>query len=118
LLYREGAWYREVVARQSRPYLHQNMAPQVEKTWTRLCESKHPHLRAPSSRKTEGVECPRSLGSQQPEVGRHCAHPVVAAGSAKTPAALGQAGGAVQSRQPLLQPCWVVLAAATVVRYH
>jgi hypothetical protein len=49
--------------RQNGPYLHRNMAPQVEKTWTRLCESKHPHPRAPPSCKIEGAECPRSLGT-------------------------------------------------------
>jgi hypothetical protein len=72
------------------------MVPQVEKTWIQLCESKRPHPRAPLSCETEGAECPRSPGSQQPEVGGHCAHPA-AIGIAETLAAHEQAGGATRS---------------------
>jgi hypothetical protein len=56
-------------------------------------------------------------GSQQPEVGGHWAHPA-AAGIAETLAALEQAGGATRSERPLLQPCWAVVVATAVVRYH
>jgi hypothetical protein len=109
--------YREVALRQNEPYLHWNMAPQVEKTWIPLCESKRPYPRALPSCETEGAECPRSLGSEQPEVGGNCAHPATT-GIAETLATLEQAGRATRSGRPLLQPCWEMVAAITVVRYH
>ena len=74
----KGVQYNEVVARQKEPYLHPNMAQQVDKTWTWLCESKHPCPKAPLSRWTEGAEFRRNLGNSQLEVVGHCAHLVVA----------------------------------------
>ena len=44
------------------------MEPQVEKSWTRLCESKRPHPRAHPSRGTEGAEFPRNPDTLQLEI--------------------------------------------------
>jgi hypothetical protein len=63
------------------------------------------------------VEYPKNPDTLQLEVGGPCAHPAdgaPTAGVVETPAAPGQASGAVQSGQPLLQPCWAVVAA----HYH
>jgi hypothetical protein len=111
----KGARYRKVFARQNGPYLHRNMTPQVEKTWTRLCESKRPRPRVPPSREIEGAKCLGNLGSRQPEVGGHYAHPATAAAGA---AALERAGGAPRSRRPLLPPDWVEVVVAAAIRYH
>jgi hypothetical protein len=91
------------------------MAPQVEKTWTRFCESKRPRPKVPPFCEMEGAKCLGNPGSQQLEVGGHCAHPAATAGVA----ALERTGRATWSRRPLLQPCLAVVVVVVVaIHYH
>ena len=89
------------------------MAPQVKKTWTRLCGSKHLHPRAPPSRGTEGAAFSRNPDTQQFVVGGHCTH-LATAGTA----ALEQIGKTTQFGWLDIPPDRAVAVAAAAIHYR
>jgi len=89
------------------------MEPQVERSWTRLCESKRPHLRAHPSCGTKEAEFPRNPDTLQLEIDGYCTH--LAATEA---AALERSGETTQFERQALPQDQMAEVAGVVHHYH
>ena len=90
------------------------MAPQVERSWTRLCESKRPHPKAHPSCGIEGAEFPRNPDTLQLEVDGHCTH----LAAATEVATLERSGETTQFERQALPQNQVAEVAVAAVHCH